>query len=923
MSSGPSFHETTTASTVTLSRGASIGRYVVLGLVGRGGMGEVYAAYDPELDRKVAVKLLRVKPGNGVSLTEGRQRTLREAQAIARLSHPNVVVVYDVGTFEDKVFIAMEFVEGNTVTFWLQNGNRTWQDVVKVFMAAGRGLTAAHEKGLVHRDFKPDNVMVGRDGQVRVMDFGLARNAEKPTVLRGGNDGALTGSGKFIGNKNGANGANGTNATQIAHSGSSATDLPVIGRDGRTHSTQRMPVVISEHSQSAARDPMATMVLNAPGVPAAVVPDPDARGNSGMFDVRLTRTGAMMGTPAYMAPEQFLGQPTDGRTDQFSFCISMYEALYGERPFAGNSMSTLTTNVVQGNINEPPANSKVPLWVRKILLRGLQPQPARRWESMDTLIDALGKDPRIARRRWAIAMSAVCMMVVAGLGIRHSVVEHRAVCLGGAEKLAGIWEIPSSGEPAPLTSERIRKSFLATGKSYAVDVFNTVSRSLTAYAQNWANMYRDSCEATQVRGEQSSDVLDLRTECLQERLGGLRALTDVFADANGEVVENAVSAANNLSSLDRCADIPLLRAVVRPPEDPGTRVQVEQLRKRLTELKARLDAGRFKEAAAKVPGLVTEARNVGYQPLTAEALALAGNISTRSEDAAAAEKAFVESYFISESSRHDEVRAEDAAMLVYVVGYQESRFDQARQWATTADAILRRLGGHDLLRAWLFNDIGAAHFAEGKKEPAVQAMQSSLALKVKALGSDHPDVGVSEGNLAIVLAESGHYLDALQHSERSLALLERGLGAEHPYLAEQMSNRGEILNALGRYSEARQSFERATAAWERELGSESRNLAYALTGMGISYLGLGAPTNALVPLERALKIRQARETNGAKRAETAFALARALWESHRDHSRARLLAEQARADYSGSNLKTKVEEVNAWLSAHNPASGLL
>ena len=139
----------------------------------------------PELDRKVAVKLLRVKPGAGVSLTEGRQRTLREAQAIARLSHPNVVVVYDVGTFEEKVFIAMEFVEGNTAGFWTQSQHRTWQETLKVYMAAGRGLAAAHDKGLVHRDFKPDNVMVSRDGQVRVMDFGLARQAEKPAAAPG------------------------------------------------------------------------------------------------------------------------------------------------------------------------------------------------------------------------------------------------------------------------------------------------------------------------------------------------------------------------------------------------------------------------------------------------------------------------------------------------------------------------------------------------------------------------------------------------------------------------------------------------------------------------------------------------------------------------------------------------------------------
>src|SRR3954470_2766852 len=169
-----------------LGRGAIIGRYLILGLVGRGGMGEVYAAYDPELDRKVAVKLLRVKAGNGVSMAEGRQRTLREAQAIARLSHPNVVVAYDVGTFEDKVFIAMEYVEGNTVTYWLQVQQRSWREILKVFIDAGRGLAAAHEKGLVHRDFKTDNVMVSRDRHVRVMDFGLARQVQDKSAPAAG-----------------------------------------------------------------------------------------------------------------------------------------------------------------------------------------------------------------------------------------------------------------------------------------------------------------------------------------------------------------------------------------------------------------------------------------------------------------------------------------------------------------------------------------------------------------------------------------------------------------------------------------------------------------------------------------------------------------------------------------------------------------
>ena len=314
-----------------LARGASIGRYIVLAMVGRGGMGEVYAAYDPELDRKVAVKLLRVKPGNGVSLSEGRQRTLREAQAIARLSHPNVVVVYDVGTFEDKVFIAMEYVEGNTVTYWLQVQPRTWREILKVFMDAGRGLAAAHDKGLVHRDFKTDNVMVSRDRHVRVMDFGLARQAEKPAAA-------------------GAETAEPT-----------TTPKPIPVRRLGSGPIARRP--------GPRRPPWSSRTEPSAPVPLA------GHSSSGMFDARLTRTGAMMGTPAYMAPEQFLGTPTDARSDQFSFCISLYEALYGERPFEGSTMSTLTANVVQGNVREAPAGSKVPLWVRKVL--AARPDAAR------------------------------------------------------------------------------------------------------------------------------------------------------------------------------------------------------------------------------------------------------------------------------------------------------------------------------------------------------------------------------------------------------------------------------------------------------------------------------------------------------------------------------------------------------------------
>ncbi|HVU52291.1 MAG TPA: protein kinase [Polyangia bacterium] len=868
MPSGPSYESGPGA----LPRGASIGRYVVLGLVGRGGMGEVYAAYDHELDRKVAVKLLRVKPGNGVSLAEGRQRTLREAQAIARLSHSNVVIVYDVGTFEDQVFIAMEFVDGNTVTYWLQSQQRSWREIIKVFMAAGRGLQAAHDKELVHRDFKPDNVMVTRDGQVRVMDFGLARQVSE----KGERD-------------------------------------PVSGEfRPRPRTIAEAAAAIGEGTSPD--EPPSTLVINH-DAPAG--PDTLELKSSGLFDNQLTRTGAMMGTPAYMAPEQFLGTATDARTDQFSFCVALYEAVYGERPFGGNSMFALTANVVQGNVKEAPASTKVPPWVRRILLRGLRPNPDERFPSMKALLEALEKDPAVALRRRAMTVAAVLLPVAVGLGVRQSVASHQSVCGGAADHLADVWELTASGVESPRQAA-IHRAFLASGKSYAADAWASVRRILGSYAQSWANMYREACEATHVRGEQSSEVLDLRMSCLQERLGGLRALTQVYTAASGEVVENAVSAANTLGGLERCADVPLLRAVVRPPEDPATRARVDGLRRRLADLKARFDSGSWRGGAGAADTLAAEARALGYQPLTAEALALVGHVRDKLTDGVGSSRAFEEAFWQADAARDDDVRADVAASLVYTSGYLENDYAQSDRWAEAADAVLRRLGGHDRERAWLLNNIASVAGLRGRKDEALRFNEEALTLKQRAWGPDHPDVGLSEGNVAVALEDLGRDQEALAHVDRSIEILSRDFGAEHPELATQLMNRGEILNALGRYREARRSFESARIIWERELGLDHRNLAYVLTGIGESYLDERDPVPALAPLERAWKIREAKETDPLRRGATRFALARALWDSERDPARAQELARGAREAYAQASDKAKVADVDGWLAARKP-----
>jgi serine/threonine protein kinase len=343
MSQGSSRTETEAGDLIAGSR---VGRYVVRALVGRGAMGTVYAADDPDLDRKVALKLLHA--GALSDSARGRLRTalLREAQAMARLSHPEVITVYDVGTFGDELFVAMEFVDGETLRRWRAACHRSCPEILAVYERAGSGLAAAHEAGLVHRDFKPDNVLVGRDGRVRVTDFGLARS---------------------------------TNPMQVTAA------LAVADSDGEPRK----------------------------------------------LTTTFTRSGALLGTPAYMAPEQLRGESADARSDVFSFCVALYEALYGERPFAGQNVPELRQALARGEVRAAPIMTRVPSWVRSVLLNGLRTSPAERYSSMRALLDALRAAHAATRRRKAM------IAVIAGtLGIfaTAAIVERGSPGIAGNEE---------------------------------------------------------------------------------------------------------------------------------------------------------------------------------------------------------------------------------------------------------------------------------------------------------------------------------------------------------------------------------------------------------------------------------------------------------------------------------------------------------
>jgi eukaryotic-like serine/threonine-protein kinase len=824
-----------------LPRGTEVGRFVLLGMVGRGGMGEVYAAHDPELDRKVAIKILRGKASRSEGAAEGRARLIREAQAIAKVSHPNVVVVYDVGTFEGRVFIAMEFIDGHTLGYWMQSRTRTLPELLTVFAAAGRGLAAAHEKELVHRDFKPDNVMVAPGGQVRVMDFGLARLSIDRDKVPG-------------------------------------------------EKTPMASLVIASLAQNL--DPLSTRVLIDP---ASEKTGHSEASTSEALTWNLTRAGAIMGTPAYMSPEQLAGLATDARTDQFSFCVALYEALYGERPFAGSSLAEITLNVTAGNLRPEPAGARVPASLRRTLLRGLNPSPSARFPSMEALLTELQQEPALSGMRKFTA--------------------------GAASKLAGVWECPD-GEVAVETDAKseIRQAFLATGKPYASAVYDAAGRILDRFTRRWTELYVDTCEATHLRGEQSTEVLDLRMAALMEALEDLRALCRELRQATPEIVENAVNAANALGTLERCADVKLLRAIVRPPDDPAMRTAVERLKVRLSEVRALSRVGRVADGLRAVVPLEADARSIGYAPLLAEALLMSGMMHFYVSDMETATRTLEEAAWTAELCRHDEVAAEATANLVFVTGHVQSRFDAGEIWSRHAETVLRRMGGHELMRGWLFNNRGAMRATQGRLRDAVEDMHRAIEAKEKALGPEDPDVALSIQNAAIHLDELGETAKAVEYSERAVRIVEATLGPDHPTAAIPLTNYAEQLNRLGRFEEAQRPAERALAVFERETDPDGLYVTYPLSALGLSHMGAGRFREAVAPLERAARIREAKESVSAKLGDVHFALARALWGAEQDLPRALALASRAREEYRAAPptpaTHRELAEIDRWLAAH-------
>ena len=749
-----------------VTTGMTLGRYRLRERIGEGGMGVVFAAHDPELDRTVAVKVLHPRLGGPGS--SGAQRLRREGQTMARMAHPNVIRVYDVGIQGDVVFVAMEYVAGGTLKSWLEKAPRSDDEILAAFGQAARGLAAAHDADLVHRDFKPSNVLVSDDGRVLVTDFGVARASLEP----------------------------------------------------------RPP-----DSAAAGIDPLGATV---------------------------TQAGSLVGTPAYMAPEQLLGRAIDGRADQFSFCVALWRALYGKPPFAGDSWSELATTTAAGRLVAPPPSARVPGHVRAALERGLQADPARRFPSMGELLQAL--DPGRGRRRRVRALAA--LGVVATVAVVGVLVARVAAnpCAVTVDRFAGVWD--SAARAA------LHASFVAAGVPYAEASFAETARQLDARRAAWETMRNQSCEATRVRKEQSDTMLDARAACLDRSFADLAAFVGVLRHADKTAVRGAPQAAATVGDVAPCADVTALARRAPLPADATQRRAIEALEAELAPVRARVAAGQYHEAEPEANRLVERARATGYAPLLADALTLAGSVQEKLGHDPAAQKLLEESLLSAEAGGDDSVRFDDEVSLVSVVGYHLERDAEGQQHAQRAKALLQRLGADRRREARLEAAMAMAAWWNGRYEEARRGAEHAVALQ-EAIDPHSADLARALHLYGVVLQDMKLDQASLAPLERARTIGEAAMGADHPIVANIESTIGGSFRRLGRYDEAAKAYLASIAKLQRALPG-SADLAGALQNLGTLYLDEGKFDDAIHYLR--LGSEQMAQTMGAEHSRVADAL---------------------------------------------------
>jgi serine/threonine protein kinase/tetratricopeptide (TPR) repeat protein len=824
-----------------LPPGSLVGRYRIIDVLGRGGMGVVYKAVDPELDRPIALKL--VACGLGTVAEEARLRLLREAKTLAQLSHPNIVTVHDVGSHDGHLFVAMEFVVGLTLRAWLANAP-TSREILRVFRAAASGLAAAHRLGIVHRDFKPDNVLVGDDGRVRVVDFGIAQVNQMP---RG-------------------------------------------------------------------------------SLPSVPISDPE-----------ITRTGAIMGTPVYMAPEQDLGKPVDGRSDQFSFCAALYEALFAVRPFAGDMYEDIRTHRLAGQLTTPVKAPYMLPRVRRALRRGLEREPENRHTSMDALLLALDEP-----RRWRqLAIIVLAAMALAGGGWATWLATHQPpstdeLCSVSSEtEIEQVW--------GPKRHVELIESFGANAS-----VATSLAASLDDYVAEWKRRRMSACRRVVSGGSarDRNDVSEMQLQCLRERARALDARVAVLVHAAREPqVERATLDATGLKSLQSCDGNGL----------PGL---ADDQRDRVLEDvfagTAALSNGDLDEAERRAKHAISISTTGGNEPDAAALLLLGRAQAHGSASTSDAQATLLKTLRAATQVDDKDLVADAWSELIGFAFVDRRMLNHLEDKLFSADLAGLRLDKNDDRSAGLALSIARLEVLRGELDAAFAKLTPILAYYQRDPEKYKVEVATTETTIGLGLTLRGDFKEAQTTCERAVARFEsmpavdvnmsaaifcladiaalqrdfttaQNLEARRVTILEHLGNAARPQLALAHFGfaytlarggecvKARPLLVQTRSEIPAVFGEDSPFVGFALLGEGYCALAAGHKREAIALLERAYTL--AREPPSLLHLpRVQFTLARALVDQ--DKSRAIDLAEQALTEFAKyPGARSYREDVEDWLAA--------
>ncbi|WP_394844740.1 tetratricopeptide repeat protein [Pendulispora brunnea] len=748
----------------SIQPGTLVGRYLVVDLIGTGGMGSVYRAYDPKLNRNVALKLIRVRPRTADD-DPPQPRLLREAQALAQVVHPNVVAIFDVGEFREQVFFAMELIEGSTLRDVMRRAAHDPRTSLRLLDQAGRGLAAAHDAGLVHRDFKPENVLVDREQRAKVVDFGLARavNAHK------------------------------------------AADLVSVPRPGESPS---------------------------------------------MLDLRITETGAFLGTPAYMAPEQYLGQHADARSDQFSFACVAYEALFGQHPFLKGTKISMVA-LCAGEIVDTGRRLD-PAYLR-VLRRGLSRDPANRYPSLEHLLDDLARVPRRRRRR-GITIAAIACAAGAILGV-PAIQKHRAQRCDAAatQALAGIWDTPRR--------EKIEAVFVGDGQAFGRALWKSVAAAVDTYAEQWRNTSVELCRSADGWRSEDSATHARSASCLDERRRELRAATDVLAEGDRDVRARAHEVLLRLGSVSSCLNPAVLAFTRLPAHDAATSNTVERIRDLLAQSRALNDAHKVAPGESAAREALELARKLPDRGLAAEALHHLSMVQETGAEYDASEASIVQALAEAEASGQERLLPLIWLQMIRVIGNSQGRTRDVEPLIPFVQATVERFDPQGPAHVELLFDLGIIETRAGRYEAAAGHLAAALEMSRRVFGENNVFRIEIYQNLAIAEQSLGQLDRASAHIKSALSETEALFGNDYPAIVETLALLAQLLGEQGDSAGMQAVGQRARAIIEQSSSLENKDLGYSLSTLGRAYLADAQPDVALSLYRRAYAMASPNEPN--------------------------------------------------------------